>query len=461
MTESIAINRDVPFKARTSLRNPPNYIFPIFVLLLFLWPKYIAFKFGLNISPYNIAVLLSLPISFMVMIGVLHRNGGRIRSFSWILVGIFFIEWFLRVTSDLFSEDPSRSLYLTARDFAWISSPFIIGITLGGDVRNLKNISRLLVLSSIIIAGIIIFEYSTEQYFSSIMLSNLPLDVSPEYQQMLLSDKARNGAFRAQSIFSHPLIAGELLACFVPISVAGIIIARRSRKIAPFLALLLCLVAIPMTGTRSSYVAAAVALAVFIALMIMSTRDRWAKVIGLIVGIAVAVPVAYAALQVTNQLQAGRNVAEMKSSGARILMWQKGWPAIDQSPMIGHGDGSAINIAGIRVGSGFTVDDFYLTQIIDFGYIHLAVISILFGAVCFASLAVEMQRRDRLIAISLAAGIFAIAVGQKATSIPEGTSVAYLFAGILAGLSGAGTVRLNPPNRNVRSGPSQNRQLTS
>jgi len=181
-------------------------------------------------------------------------------------------------------------------------------------------------------------------------------------------------------------------------------------------------------------VALVTAVILFLAMNIVVNKSLYVRVFGGLCLLLATAPLAYGVYGFAENMREGRNAAEVESSAARVQMWARGQPQIERNPLTGFGDGAALQIAGIRVGTGLTVDDFYLTQLIDFGYLHL-VILISFILLCgITFLLLPLNPIHRSIAAALASGGVAIVIGQKATSISEGMGFLFLYMGLLAGL---------------------------
>jgi O-antigen ligase len=142
-----------------------------------------------------------------------------------------------------------------------------------------------------------------------------------------------------------------------------------------------------------------------------------------------------------SQLQSlitGRNLAEISSTAARGLMWVNAAPWISKGALIGYGDGKANLLAGLKnAGGGATIDDFYLSVILQSGFAGLVSFAAFAG--CVAWLAISGIRRfadprSSELCVTILALVACILSVQEITSITNNVAFIYLAGGILAGL---------------------------
>jgi hypothetical protein len=131
------------------------------------------------------------------------------------------------------------------------------------------------------------------------------------------------------------------------------------------------------------------------------------------------------------------------SSRARASQWALGYPEFLKAPMLGHGGGSSLVLAGIKgTGSVYTVDDYMLTLLVEVGIVGIALLVLWLALVGVQVLAADATPEQRRLRTGYFAGICAIAIGQKAVSITEGLSYAWFFGGLITATSGLGRPRV-------------------
>lgn len=413
-------------------------IFAIFIFLILLWPKYTSIHFGIQLNPYNIIVIFCFfIISFSFAKSVSGVRNIPASGYRMFLICLLIAAMLSKLTSDMLSADRMTSLYNTMRDFAWVVSPFIIGLTLSGGAPRLRSNIVLIAICTALITTIAIFEFLSKSLISTLIIKYIPVDIDPAFEAMVTNDKTREGVFRAQSLFIHPLMLGGFLAGYIPVAAAGALQSRGFYRFLFMLTGLMSAIVIPMTGTRSSLVAAVIGACVFVGLAILGAKSPRIKVFGALL-LMVATPIASVLIfNYAVELRAGGTAAEAQSSNWRKLQWAKAEASINAHPLFGTGDGSSIEIAGIKVGQdkrGRTVDDFYLTQIVDFGFIYVLLYSLFILATCATPILLRYDPAVNPLPAGLAAGIAAILVSQKASSIRDGATILFLYAGLLCGL---------------------------
>ncbi|MDR3409382.1 MAG: O-antigen ligase family protein [Formivibrio sp.] len=413
-----------------------KYIY-VYIFLLLCWPKYASLPGPIHISPFNIITIFALGYSAFKIF--MKLASGFFSQWSSALIFIYVLEWAARSASDLMGTSPSEAVYNTVRDYAWVGSPFAILVAADRIKFNLDRIAKLILVLAMFIALTTAFEYMTQISMANIIFKIFPLDSSSAYASMLLGDKSRDGAFRAQSFFTHPLVLGGVLSAFAAVAFSGIKQEKRGWRLISALTFILCVAAIPMTGTRSALVSVLVAIFANLTLNVLAIRRRDFRTVAIIVSFSIFLFGAFEIMSFANELKAGSTAAQAQSSTYREDMWAKGAPAIAMSPVFGFGDGQSLRIAGVKVGDGLTVDDFYLTQLLDFGFLHELVAVIFFVFLTVSQFSKQSIINNRNYAIGMISGMVGILVSQKATSIAESTEVFYLFAGILAGV-------LSPPS---------------
>ena len=404
----------------------------VFIALFLCWPKYLSVDLGpARLSPPNLLVL-TLGFALVAIWAVRGRQGEKVSVGGRAILAGFVSIWLLRVISDLYAPDPTYSLFLTARDFIWTAFPFLIVFRLAGGREGIVGVTKVLVCSCLFLAAVGIAERLSGVSAASWIFAHIPISVPDDYANALLRDKSRDGSFRIQSVMVHPIVAGEVFSALVPVCFAAAVWFRSAWRMISVGALLMAACALVFTGTRTSLIAAAAGTGFYVFASVTRSANIWVRVFGTMIIAAGLLVVAPVAVSTVNDLRAGQTAAEIESSGWRDRMWALGAPAISQQPYFGHGDGQALQIAGIRAGSSFTVDDFYLSQLINFGYVNFVVFLIFIALVIWFGVFGGSRSFEGPIYAALAGGIIAILVGQKATSIFEGMGVLYLFAGIVS-----------------------------
>jgi O-antigen ligase len=212
-----------------------------------------------------------------------------------------------------------------------------------------------------------------------IMKKNILLQFIPsgkdfaEFQAALALSRLRDGFFRAQSTFEHPLLLAEFSAMAVCFGMAAMLWPHKSRAFRVFggVTLISAIAAAFFTGSRSALITVAAGGGMVIMLWIFapkqpitSSKPTFRKIsfmMTLTAALAIALPAA-------TLLSQGKSQSEITSTAARIQMLELGLPSIQEHPLLGTGPGTAGMVAGILTGSGVrTLDNYFLAITIESG----------------------------------------------------------------------------------------------
>lgn len=414
------------------------------LLLQFLWPRYLFLSVaGKGVSGYTaltILLLLAAIGSFFVrrrlQANVLDSLGS-----AKLLVGVFALLWIWRLMCDLFAGQIEGAAIATLIDFLYLGSWFISGLIVFSDARLRNALPYVIAISGITACAVGIIEYRTGTPISR-MYGFSSFAVGDSYQLDQIGENlSRGGQDRIRSLFSHPLVYGQIMGGLVPFSLFLIFSRRIPDK---FLGLLLgaaIAVSIFLCNARSPWIVAGAGGMAFVSLYLFDPRRKIRLFLAmlLLLGATIAAPIA---IGFVDQLQSGRTREEAISSGARTAQANRGFTALRNSPILGFGHGSAVEYAATLSYGGrrSSVDNYYLTTAVETGYVGL-------GIFCFALLAMMLQglhaiyasssERERSLSCAAVSTIIALSSGLFVLSIMDSLSVIFSMAGLLAASSGA------------------------
>jgi hypothetical protein len=420
----VSTMKDSPVGRTASTRRIfPAVICAAMTVTLYIWPKYLAIA---SLSPFNITIMLALVVGLFGLAN--SRTRPRISVLAWMAILFFAMHYAVRLIADANSPTASTSIYLDVRDLAWTGSLFVVGILLRTDSAPLERISRIVCYCVIFNAALALTEVYLQLNIPGFILGHIPINVDEDYRRMLVFEKTRDGISRAQAIFQHPLVLGEVAAASIPIILARLV---DKKDISALFALVCAIFTVFATGSRSSQIGAAFSICTMILFYIILKRNTilwYAAMITLpLTGIA-----AWYAYNEAQALAVGRTKEEQLSSSYREAMWSNSRAAISEAPFLGYGAGNDLTIAGI-VGKSktTTVDNYYLTILVNSGYLGVISLSLFLVCTLFNSLTGRLSvRRQRLHAGYLAA-ISTILLCQSALSITEGMAFLMFFCGLL------------------------------
>ena len=338
---------------------------------LAFWPSYLLVKTpGLPaFEGRRLVVGLTLLLALYLMVA--RRPVSRalfsdmrhpVRTGAW-LVGLYAL-W--RLASCFASPAPFFSFIQVMWEVLYYTSLFYIGVMFFADEKSCRTMARSLLVLCLLITCFAVVE--------RVLGKNVLVSLAPQTAEFAASNLAlntsriRDGAFRVQATFEHPLLLSEysaLVACF---AAAMAIWPRQSRfdRLLGILALLGSVLCAYLSLSRSAVVAFAVGLGLVLLLRIFARFNAGAAValsIKRVLIILFAVGALVLAVPVVNLLAQGNTKGDARSSEARVLMLKIGLPAVAADPFFGKGPGSGAAVAGIRTGDNLTTLDNYLLAI--------------------------------------------------------------------------------------------------
>lgn len=341
-----------------------------------LWPTYLIVKFGAlpAIDARRIVAGFSLAALFFYVISrkqifraLFQENIGSLRIGSLLIAAYTF--W--RIISCFTSPSPIASLNLILWEILYYYSMFFVG-ALFFSRKSLHDWS----MTVFMVLAVLVSLYAGIEWM---MQKNLLLKFAPtneafsEFQVALSIERIRDGVFRAQSTFEHPLLLAEFSAMAVCFGMAAMLWQHNnpSFRVLGGITLATALVAALLTGSRSALVNVAVGGGLVFLLRLFTPKQRvlgasqflrkFSIMIVLLIAVAVALPTIALLVE-------GKSRLEATSTEARVQMLKLGLPSIQKYPLLGTGPGSAGTVAGIRTGAGVTtLDNYFLAIAIESG----------------------------------------------------------------------------------------------
>lgn len=427
----------------TAPRVPPPYVslegpFPLpvrvvaisSIVLFVLWPKFILVP-GLGLNPF-VASQIALVLIAIIFVA-LRTNKTDYKQFSVSVITAFFAIVSFEFISVYFGgNDVNWRSYF--RQLVGIKMMFLVGLIAGADSRTRHHSMLALTLALTVNFAIASAEQFSKDSALSIMSSFFAIDSNAVIDQMT-STKTRDGNFRSTGLFDHPIVLA--ISSSVGIALAGAIIFARTGlwRTLGWVLLALAVVTGYFSYSRTFLVGSMTAAAAYVAFSQVTAvrRGQWPLVVGaglLLLGLA-----AFAIPSVLDMIQ-GRTSLEAQSSTLRDIMWQKGVTYIAERPLLGWGWGSDVVYAGLKQFGIVTIDDSYLSLLINNGVVGLLLLSVF----CLATLrrGVEIiNNGERALsghAIFASCAIVVVVVCQKSNSIPFAFGFLYMAAGYIAAM---------------------------
>ena len=409
--------------------------------LLPLWPVYIHLKLGpmpiitpprlilYALTAIWLADMLSSPLRRAQFIVGLKRGG----AVSFFIILLFVIS--------ALSIPMAEGRVMAVQEFfrqsiIWLL-PFFVAVTYMRRQRDLNRLIVILTVGAVINAAIAVLEKASGHLLAQVLSPFIT--GSGEWLQIVQAQKIRDGVFRAQGTHTHPLSLGEYVAFAAPFATIFMI---RAKQLAPKLlwgaAVLILIAGAAATSSRGAALAIAVSFIATAAILLQrSFRDgisaRYAPVVAFFVLCTVVMaPAGFIAAEKVISGDSGTSATN--SSQARLDQIEMAWPKILKRPVGGYGTGRATRILGYW-GRSLTLDNYYLTLALDFGFPGPIIFAGLMGAVALTSYrrSREGPPGDQLIYVGFLAAIIAFATTRTIVSMTGNLSFMYILLGAFVG----------------------------
>ena len=388
----------------------------IAVCLSVLWPRYVFFSLGgPYVNPQTLSVFASLAA---IVFWAAYSPGFSKKFYSVIFsssnIGLLVVMWLgWRLFASALGEFAVVSVFDYARDLVYVSSFFLIGCAIATYEDGPKWMLRVLVASGLMVATSGLIEAFIQRNYFVQFASGGDTQATADALKTIMFDKTRDGNFRAQSTFDHPIVFAQFIAAVIPLAAYIAFFERHwIWRLVGFLVVPIGVLAIVKSGSRAGIVSLAVALS-FVGVFVWM-RAITSKGFGRVFAIAI-LPILLFGLTigyfVVQELVLGRSNSEAGSSAVRLKMVGDSVSALYESPLWGFGHGMALYKAGVISGhTGVaTLDSLLLTIALDSGYV---------GFVLFLAI---------ILLFSIKSGLAAIRLRDQ-----EGARVGMLVASVLA-----------------------------
>jgi hypothetical protein len=412
-----------------------------YITLSLTWPKYIALH-PPGLPPIGIQRLANLLAISSFAFAMFCSNWFKkeiARSFNsakafWIFFGVLV---FFRFASVFVSPRPFSSMYVFMSDL-FVHWFFIFaGVVIGSSHRNFILFSKIIAFSFFIN-----FLFATGEFVSGRNLFFQFVNASDPTLEWVMAEKTRSSLYRAQSVFLHPISFAEFasiglcFAIFMLLYIKNIIL----RYTAIFFAVLCASSMVILSGSRSGYVAAAIviSLAAFSPLanslfrkkMNLKTTALWSFLI-----IVVAMAVSILGVLVYDYTFGKYAYGTVDSTSARLLMLERSFDRLIESPIIGHGVALGAELVGIetnRAGSAFTIDSLFISYVVESGLFAVASFTalIIIGAFKVFKAAFLGREENWFMLFTIGLSIIASALFKSILSIPENNFLLFVILGI-------------------------------
>lgn len=427
---------------RKDARLPSRGVFILLmttVCLSVLWPRYVFFSSGgPHVNPQTLSVFASLAaVVFWAIYSPGFSNKLCRVIFSSSGIGPLVVIWFgWRLLASALGEFALVSMFDYARDLVYVSSFFLIGCAIATYEDGPKWMLRVLVASGLVVASLGLIEaFMQKNYFVQFASAGDNRAVADALKTIMF-DKIRDGNYRAQSTFDHPIVFAQFIAAVIPLAAYAVFFERHwIWRLIGFLVVPIGVLAIVKSGSRAGLVSLAVAMA-FVGVFVW-LRSITSKGYGRVFALA-ALPVLLFGLAVgyfvAQELVLGRSSSEVGSSFVRLKMFWDSVTALYESPLWGFGHGMALFKAGVISGhTGVaTLDSLFLTIALDSGYVGfvLFVMTVFIFSVKSGLTAIRLREQEGARTGMLVASVLALFATFAGLSISNNMTLLWLLVAI-------------------------------
>ncbi len=417
-----------------------------------IWPSYIAVDVpGLPwITPMRFA-LFGMAALFAYTYSVsteLRASLGKIIDTVPVIKWSFWIFWACTTIAIVFSNAKGESFTKYINNQIYWTMMFLIAVLLAHDQQNIKkinNIIKFMVFGAIVSSVFAILEFRAERV---IWLDHLPSFLKPNFDlfDKLEVSNARAGTdiYRVTGHLGNALYFAEFLAVILPFHIDQLLRAKGFwRKSLLFVGLIAVSLAIYFTGSRAGMVGLLLSPVLYVLLAALRWRRREPSSLGaaavlyaypMMIALLAALVVFWRRLHVL-VIGGGQHQA---SSDARNIQWAKGQGIIAGHPL-GHGAGQSGSVLGFYNPGhdNFTVDSYYLTLLLDYGYIGFLAFMMFFmtSAAHAARFYFRTRDDDQLILLPIAVAIVNFVVIKAVASTESSMPIVIMLAGFAVGMA--------------------------
>ena len=418
-----------------------------FIGLGVVWPNYVAFDLpGLPwITPVRIVVfsLLGLVVFSLATSGEFREKIGETLDATPALRKLFWAFWGLTTLSIVFSSTPFFSMNKYINNQIFWTMMFVVSAILATGEGFVMRLSRILVATLFVVMVVGIYEYKIQRVF---WIDQLPgfLRVDPEFLDRVARSQARAGTdvYRVRSTFATSLYFAEYLAMVFPLALHFMVTERRFTRFVPLAAGVAgTMVVMYLTNARSAMAGMLLTLVIY---TFFAAYRRW-KLTPQSIG-ATATLMLYPAMVLVVSLLVvfwhrahvlvlggGQHAA---SSEARNVQWAIGIPKVISHPF-GHGVARSAEVLGYANGAGeLTIDTYYLSVLLDYGFLGLPVFMLLFGLPLWLGFKSFIKARtpEAQLVGPLVIGLFSFIVIKAVLSSEGNLPLAFVMLGCVIGL---------------------------
>jgi len=408
---------------------------------LAFWPSFLLVKSG-GLPAFDgrrivvggtLLVAIYLFVSRREVMARFQGASGVLRVGAW-LVGLY---GFWRFASCFSSPAPMFSLVQVIWEVFYYYAFYFLGYLFFSSDRMRDRQHTVLLYLMIVIA---LYACVERVIGKNILVSLAPRnDEFSSIVNSMGSSRIRDGQFRAQGTFEHPLLLAEFASVAACFAVAYVVWPGRSMflRLVAAAAFLGAMVSAYLSGSRSSYISLVAGIGAVVVLRVFGAQIGKSLssmvfvrrlAIMLLGGLTLA-----GALIVLPYIAKGNSFADQASSEGRLVMLKTGLPVIASSPFFGEGPGTGASIAGLRVRDDLvTLDNYLLAITLESGIPSLLLFIAIFlypAWRCFMAVTEGAGKAAPFLA-AVVGSMLAVLATRIILWMPFNLSFIFLFAGV-------------------------------
>ncbi|GEM_PF-6765974 len=413
----------------------------MYLSMFSLWPFYIDIRIadsvGLNPQRLALAVLIVFALfAFMADPSTRRHLISLQRAFPLLFVACI-IYSLIRLASG--AANGAASFFIAAYEV--VSNIALIFVSIIA-VRSLND-ARLLFLA-LITCGLAVSAYAIIERYQGHNLFSQFADPDTRAGFTAIMDKTRDGAYRVQSTFEHPLSLSQYLVIIAPLALVFI----RSKKwfLLSGVSFLCMLAAAAFTGSRSALVAPVAALLVASTVAAyFKFKARGSGAGGFALLLVASLSLVVALLVLPSIILGQGSQSQTASTTTRLAQIQNGYIAVKSRPLLGYGPGRASAVimstgdteTGAQTIHRETTDNLFLTRVVESGipslflYLSIILITLRTGAKSIYTLESSERRLRYLLFVSTASGALTMLILSIFTVLP----VLFVMFGVIIAIS--------------------------
>ena len=260
---------------------------------------------------------------------------------------------------------------------------------------------------------------------------------NPAFSMLYLSDETRSGSFRSAASFSSPLSTGECAAMIMPISFLLAFECPRFRdRVLGYAGIFAVATVLFSANARGALLASLVVIVLYSVLVIYrrQRKENVSLLPALLSLIALTLLPAFATTKRFRFTVFGGGATGASNDG-RMEQLHLATPKIFQSPLWGHGIGTAADIVNFNPGDYVTLDSGMLAILVDLGIPAFLVFLIILVYPIFRSMASWMNDQvsfKPVIGLYLSLSLIAFAVNNFVLAQIENFGLLFLLLGLFS-----------------------------